>query len=60
MEVFKEYVIEIIILISCDVELVISVGNITHFIQILGSDLTDVQINQIGIIRIYFKEFFFI
>ena len=60
MEIFKEYIIEIIVLVPSDIKLVISVRYVTHFIQVLWSDLTDVQINKIGIICVYLKEFFFI
>jgi hypothetical protein len=60
MEIFKEYIIQIIVLVPSDIKLVISVRYVTHFIQVLWSDLTDVQINKIGIICIYLEEFFFI
>jgi hypothetical protein len=55
MEIFKEHVVEIIILVSRDIELVVSVRNVTHFIQILRSNLTDMQIDEICIVSVYLE-----
>jgi hypothetical protein len=60
VEIFKEHVIEVIILVSGDIELVESVGYVTNFIQVLWPDLTDVQIDQISVVGINLKEFFLI
>ena len=55
----KEQVVQVFVLVPGCFQLVEVRRDIAHFVEILRSDLTYVQVNQVAVVSIYFEELFF-
>lgn len=55
----KEHVVKVLTLITSRFNLVKMSRNVAHFIQVLGSHLTDVEIDHMTVICVNFKHLVF-
>lgn len=45
----------LVIVVSCDVELVVLAGDVGQIVKVLGADLGNVQIYQVVVVPVYFE-----
>ena len=54
---FKEQVVQVHVLVTCCLQLVEVWSNVTYFVQVVWSDLADMQIDQVVVVSVDLKQF---